>query len=121
MIFFRCYTLQAPSDSEALGPRTLCNACGLVYAKLVRRPAAEPHLIISNPLHADTQIKKRSREVGSNSLQVINPPSSQGDPSAHPLMDDDAAFSEGGSDDEQSFGSQDRDRRSDGGDFARRE
>lgn len=40
-------TLFCPSPrcrpfSTALGPRTLCNACGLVYAKLVRYTSLAP-------------------------------------------------------------------------------
>ncbi|TDL23758.1 hypothetical protein BD410DRAFT_838764 [Rickenella mellea] len=79
-----------------LGPRTLCNACGLVYAKL---------------------IKKRSREVGANSVTSANAPSTlSGDPSNQTIQEEDNTFmssGEGGSDDDQSYGSQ-HDRRSEG-------
>jgi len=76
-----------------MGPRTLCNACGLVYAKL---------------------IKKRNRDSGRS-----RPPGGgymglkQGGHGGHNHIDDSAPVSEGGSDDEDSYGSQDR--RSDGG------
>ncbi|KAI0917861.1 hypothetical protein AcV5_002692 [Taiwanofungus camphoratus] len=89
-----CLGCNATSTPEwrrgPMGPRTLCNACGLVYAKL---------------------IKKRNRDFTRARTASGSRQGGQG----HSLIDDSAPASsgEGGSDDEDSYGSQDR--RSDGG------
>ncbi|KAH9943844.1 hypothetical protein B0H21DRAFT_695152 [Amylocystis lapponica] len=90
-----CLGCSATSTPEwrrgPMGPRTLCNACGLVYAKL---------------------IKKRNRDFtrGRAGPQVAKP-SAQ---ARHPADDSAAASSgEGASDDDDSYGSQEH--RSDGG------
>ncbi|KAH7908962.1 hypothetical protein BJ138DRAFT_1156385 [Hygrophoropsis aurantiaca] len=96
-----CLGCNATSTPEwrrgPLGPRTLCNACGLVYAKL---------------------LKKRARGEGRS--RVGSHPGHD----AHNInaMDESGAASsgDGGSEDEDSYGSQDRDRRSDFGDQPRR-
>ncbi|PCH44445.1 hypothetical protein WOLCODRAFT_90848 [Wolfiporia cocos MD-104 SS10] len=91
-----CLGCNATSTPEwrrgPMGPRTLCNACGLVYAKL---------------------IKKRNRDPAR--ARGAYPAFRQDGQAAHALHNDSAPASsgEGGSDDEDSYGSQDR--RSDGG------
>ncbi|KDQ50741.1 hypothetical protein JAAARDRAFT_141497 [Jaapia argillacea MUCL 33604] len=81
-----------------MGPRTLCNACGLVYAKL---------------------IKKRSREAGRG--RGATKASKKGASGSHHIGDESGLVSsgEGGSDDDESFGSQDH--QSDIGDQGREE
>ncbi|KAF9219723.1 hypothetical protein BS17DRAFT_788675 [Gyrodon lividus] len=74
-----------------LGPRTLCNACGLVYAKLLKKR---------------TPGEARPRAGGS------------GGQSSQHVIDEPNPLSSGGSEDEDSYGSQDR--RSDFGDHGRR-
>ncbi|OBZ73603.1 ATP-dependent RNA helicase ded1 [Grifola frondosa] len=87
-----CLGCSATSTPEwrrgPMGPRTLCNACGLVYAKL---------------------IKKRNRDVNSRSRSGAQS-SKQGGQGAHHAVDDLAAASSGddGSEEEDSYGSQDR-------------
>lgn len=74
-----------------LGPRTLCNACGLVYAKL---------------------LKKRARgEVRSHAQDGVGQ-------STQPAIDESGIVSSGASEDEDSYSSQER--RSDFGDHTRR-
>ncbi|KAH7885753.1 hypothetical protein F5I97DRAFT_1149417 [Phlebopus sp. FC_14] len=89
-----CLGCNATSTPEwrrgPLGPRTLCNACGLVYAKL---------------------LKKRAREARSRA-------GDNGGQSSQHTMDETGGASSGGSEDEDSYGSQDR--RSDFGDHGRR-
>ncbi|KAF9244127.1 hypothetical protein BU15DRAFT_59469 [Melanogaster broomeanus] len=89
-----CLGCSATSTPEwrrgPLGPRTLCNACGLVYAKL---------------------LKKRARGDARSRAGDNAGPSSQ-------LPDESHHLSSGGSEDEDSYGSQDR--RSDFGDHGRR-
>ncbi|KAH9840055.1 uncharacterized protein C8Q71DRAFT_855349 [Rhodofomes roseus] len=88
-----CLGCNATSTPEwrrgPMGPRTLCNACGLVYAKL---------------------IKKRNRDPNRGRGAYLNPP--PGAQNATTFVDE-HAHSSGGSDDEDSYGSQGR--RSDGG------
>jgi len=82
-----CLGCKATSTPEwrrgPMGPRTLCNACGLVYAKL---------------------IKKRVREG------VLGKTNGQGTAGTHGLGDESglASSGDGGSDDGDSYGSQDR-------------
>ncbi|KAG1839673.1 hypothetical protein F4604DRAFT_1940566 [Suillus subluteus] len=80
-----CLGCNATSTPEwrrgPLGPRTLCNACGLVYAKLLKKRA------------------RGERSRGGNSK----------DPGSHNAMEDSVIASSGGSDDDDSYGSQDRD------------
>ncbi|KAI6124851.1 hypothetical protein EV401DRAFT_1147009 [Pisolithus croceorrhizus] len=90
-----CLGCQATSTPEwrrgPLGPRTLCNACGLVYAKL---------------------LKKRARgETRSHAQDSVGQ-------STQPAIDESGIVSSGASEDEDSYGSQER--RSDFGDHARR-
>ncbi|KZT09832.1 uncharacterized protein LAESUDRAFT_711730 [Laetiporus sulphureus 93-53] len=85
-----CHATSTPEWRRGpMGPRTLCNACGLVYAKLIKKRNRDP-------------ARARSSYLGGNS-------GSQGgnDDSAP------ASSGEGGSDDEGSLVSQDR--RSEGG------
>ncbi|TBU47529.1 hypothetical protein BD309DRAFT_988001 [Dichomitus squalens] len=91
-----CLGCSATSTPEwrrgPMGPRTLCNACGLVYAKL---------------------IKKRNRDGtgrGRGKNQNNNQNAGQ---NAHQAVADDAG-AQSSSDDDDSYGSQ-QDRRSDGG------
>ncbi|KAF8552877.1 hypothetical protein OG21DRAFT_1510962 [Imleria badia] len=74
-----------------LGPRTLCNACGLVYAKLLKK-------------RARGEARSRGNDNGGQSSQQP--------------VDEPNALSSGGSEDEDSYESQDR--RSDFGDHGRR-
>ncbi|KAF8836957.1 hypothetical protein BDN67DRAFT_973544 [Paxillus ammoniavirescens] len=74
-----------------LGPRTLCNACGLVYAKLLKK-----------------RTRGDARPRGGQS----------GGQSSQHAMDEANPLSSGGSEDEDSYGSQDR--RSDFGEHGRR-
>nr|VWP02131.1 Succinate-semialdehyde dehydrogenase (EC [Ganoderma boninense] len=84
-------TLTRTSFSSAPGPRTLCNACGLVYAKL---------------------IKKRNRDgTGRGRGKNQNNAQNAGQSAHQAAMDDPGAQS---SSDEDSYGSQ-QDRRSDAG------
>ncbi|KAG0698241.1 hypothetical protein DFH29DRAFT_856054 [Suillus ampliporus] len=80
-----CLGCNATSTPEwrrgPLGPRTLCNACGLVYAKLLKKRA------------------RGERSRGGNSK----------DPGSHNAMEESAVVSSGGSDDDDSYGSQERD------------
>ncbi|KAG6334566.1 hypothetical protein ID866_4521 [Astraeus odoratus] len=90
-----CLGCNATSTPEwrrgPLGPRTLCNACGLVYAKL---------------------LKKRSRgEARSHAGDSVGQ-------SSQPAMDESGIASSVASEDEDSYGSQER--RSDFGDHGRR-
>ncbi|KZT70783.1 hypothetical protein DAEQUDRAFT_166268 [Daedalea quercina L-15889] len=90
-----CLGCNATSTPEwrrgPMGPRTLCNACGLVYAKL---------------------IKKRNRDPNRGRSAYLNAqPGTQN--AANFVVDDPGHGSSGGSDDEESYGSQDR--RSEGG------
>ncbi|KAL4066151.1 hypothetical protein J3A83DRAFT_4098818 [Scleroderma citrinum] len=90
-----CLGCNATSTPEwrrgPLGPRTLCNACGLVYAKL---------------------LKKRARgETRSHAGDNVGQ-------SSQPAMDEAGMASSVASDDEDSYGSQER--RSDFGDQVRR-
>ncbi|EPT00982.1 glucocorticoid receptor-like protein [Fomitopsis schrenkii] len=88
-----CLGCNATSTPEwrrgPMGPRTLCNACGLVYAKL---------------------IKKRNRDPNRGRTAYLNPVAGAQN-TAHFVNEHDPES--GGSDDEDSYGSQDR--RSDGG------
>jgi len=88
-----CLGCNATSTPEwrrgPMGPRTLCNACGLVYAKLIKKRNRDPRgrSAYLNPQHS-----------GQNAANFVDEP---------------GHASSGGSDDEDSYGSQDR--RSDGG------
>ncbi|CCM02581.1 uncharacterized protein FIBRA_04684 [Fibroporia radiculosa] len=92
-----CLGCNATSTPEwrrgPMGPRTLCNACGLVYAKLLKKRSRDP-------------ARMRGSFPGGAKL---------GAQGAHALVDDAANGSDGdgGSDDEDSYGSQER--RSDSG------
>lgn len=101
-------------DGVNKGPRTLCNACGLVYAKLVRhRGSSHELLALSDVYFPISQLKKRARGEARSRTGDNGGQSSQ-----HP-MDESNPLSSGGSEDEEgSFGSQDR--RSDFGDHGRR-
>ncbi|KAI1793477.1 hypothetical protein LXA43DRAFT_1000891 [Ganoderma leucocontextum] len=90
-----CLGCSATSTPEwrrgPMGPRTLCNACGLVYAKL---------------------IKKRNRDgTGRGRGKNQNNAQNAGQTAHQAIMDDPGAQS---SSDDESYGSQ-QDRRSDGG------
>lgn len=90
-----------------VGPRTLCNACGLVYAKLVRRLSP----LLAEVVHKSTQIKKRTREPGrSRGGQSSGKNAKSRDESGQVSSD---------SDEDGSYTSQDR--RSDAGDQGGRE
>ncbi|KAH9940888.1 uncharacterized protein BXZ73DRAFT_88575 [Epithele typhae] len=100
-----CLGCSATSTPEwrrgPMGPRTLCNACGLVYAKL---------------------IKKRNRDGpgrGRNG-QKQSAHAPQSAHAVHPSDADGASSGDGGSDDDDSYGSQ-HDRRSDPGQGYRRD
>ncbi|KIJ65196.1 hypothetical protein HYDPIDRAFT_27915 [Hydnomerulius pinastri MD-312] len=90
-----CLGCSATSTPEwrrgPLGPRTLCNACGLVYAKLLKK-------------RARGEARSRAGDNGGQSSQHG--------------MNESGHLSSGGSEDEDSYGSQDR--RSDFGDHGRR-
>ncbi|KAI0794122.1 hypothetical protein C8Q74DRAFT_1315021 [Fomes fomentarius] len=92
-----CLGCSATSTPEwrrgPMGPRTLCNACGLVYAKL---------------------IKKRNRnEPGRSRGGAIQPPRTTGQIVSGPVEEAGAMSSgDGGSDDDDSYGGSQQDRRS---------
>lgn len=87
-----CHATSTPEWRRGpMGPRTLCNACGLVYAKL---------------------LKKRARgEARSHAQDSVGQ-------STQPAIDESGIVSSGASEDEDSYGSQER--RSEFGDHARR-
>ncbi|KAF8449337.1 hypothetical protein L210DRAFT_960166 [Boletus edulis BED1] len=90
-----CLGCNATSTPEwrrgPLGPRTLCNACGLVYAKLLKKRA-----------RGETRVRPGDNAGQSSQNQAEEP----------------NVLSSGGSEDGDSYGSQDR--RSDFGDHGRR-
>lgn len=49
---FRSQTVSDPPLSSFAGPRTLCNACGLTYAKMVRDSNNRVRLQHRRPLHS---------------------------------------------------------------------
>ncbi|KAK3825713.1 MAG: hypothetical protein J3Q66DRAFT_328421 [Benniella sp.] len=75
-----CYIVKTPEWRKGpLGPRTLCNACGLIWGKMSRSKAATKNKLESAPKtesSESTNDTQMADERGPGVSQTLNPPSS---------------------------------------------
>ncbi|KAJ8664034.1 hypothetical protein O0I10_000312 [Lichtheimia ornata] len=77
-----CHTTETPEWRKGpMGPRTLCNACGLIWAKLSRnqrdeRPSKNRRPSTRSPRSGTCSPKQRGKTVDQATLSPSTPPSS---------------------------------------------
>lgn len=77
---FGCGTMDTPEWRKGpCGPRTLCNACGLVYAKIVRRDKEEKNKVGDSAAEEQKMVKIMAEVIAISSMKQKKGRVAQGD------------------------------------------